>query len=260
MSKSKPLIVVECPVGHLWARVNPTFISNNNKIRLRQWCPEHRAQKEEIRQAAQRVAKDKIARAYAAMGLPETKRCNGCKQVKKVSVRSAESEFYIRRRKRKSGGLSLYPESQCKDCHKARVKKSWADLPAEERLARSRARNANSDPESIKTWQATYREKKRQDEGRERKFFRNTAEDKVRYKVSRSFMTYVRQLDLSAVANAAKCDSSTLSKVSLGQTRTIANDLADRILVAAGAKYTVDDFWDLSGNPIDIPELLSIAA
>jgi hypothetical protein len=258
--RSKPLVIVECPMGHPWYRVHPAYISDNNKFRPRQWCPEHKKEREELRQAAHRKAKDKIARSYSAMGLPKTKKCNGCKKIKKVSVVATESEFYLRRRRRVNGEFSVYPESQCKECHKVRVKAAWASLSSEERLSRSRARNANSDPQNVKMWQATYREKKRQEEGRPRKIFRNTAEDKVRYKISRSFRTYVRQQDLSEIARRAKCDNSTLSKLALGQTRTIENDLADRILLSAGAEYTVDDFWTLDGTPIEILELLQEAA
>ncbi len=110
--------------------------------------------------------------------MPTHKKCAGpCGEYKLLE------EFYTRKRKLKSGVLSVYPSPRCKECERERMKLHWQRLKEEGKAQEARRRKRESrDPEKERIYQREWSAAKRRRKGIKPRRLRRQEEQEVKEK------------------------------------------------------------------------------
>lgn len=94
--------------------------------------------------------------AVASVDPPDRKRCSNARCKRAGKWLRVPDDFYMRRRKLKSGGLRVYPSGECKECSRARADRWKKALGPEEAKRRQDGYNAKRDQEKKKRYNREY--------------------------------------------------------------------------------------------------------
>ncbi len=131
-----PILLIECPEGHLWTRVNERWTADGRKgpIRWKQWCPDHFTEREACRAARIAAAKREADKRFADMPLPATRRCCNPEPTKHLPNAVLPSgRFY-----RVKGVFGDRLDSRCKECRREESANRRKLLSKEEARERQR--------------------------------------------------------------------------------------------------------------------------